>query len=92
MTLVEDAKRAWRWFSVQAMVVAGVIQGAWIIIPDDLRASLPHGLVSGITIALLMLGVAGRLVAQPGKPNEAGDVDGLPPETHHSDLTGLNKK
>ena len=67
MTLVEDAKKAWRWISVQAMVAAGAIQGAWMFIPDDMKDSLPKGLVSGATIVLLALGVAGRLVKQGKK-------------------------
>ena len=67
MKFVENAKQAWRWFSVQAMVLAGALQGAWMYVPDDLRASIPPGLVQGITIALLAAGVAGRLVQQTPK-------------------------
>lgn len=67
MKLVPEWKRAWRWISVQSMVVAGSIQGAWMFIPDDMKASIPVGLVQGVTIALLALGVVGRVVKQ-GKP------------------------
>jgi hypothetical protein len=67
MKLVEDAKQAWRWFSVQAMALAAALQGAWIFVPDDMRATLPHGAVAAITIVLLVAGVGGRLVAQPPK-------------------------
>lgn len=67
MKLVEDWKCAWRWISVQAMVLAGALQGAWLFIPDDMKSSIPHGIVQGVTIALLVLGVAGRLVDQPKK-------------------------
>jgi len=67
MKLVRDWKRAWRWISVQSMVVAGAVQGAWMFIPDDLRTSLPHGVVQGVTLALLTFGVAGRLVDQTPK-------------------------
>lgn len=62
--LVEDWRKAWKWFSVNAMVGAGAIQGAWLQVPDDLKAHVPNGLVSGATIALLVLGVAGRIVKQ----------------------------
>lgn len=70
MKLVANWKRAWRWFSVQTMVLAGALQGAWVFVPDDMRASIPHAIVQGITIALLVLGVVGRLVDQTpkGKP------------------------
>jgi len=66
-TLVENARSAWRWFSVQAMVLAGAIQGAWMFIPDDMKASIPVWIVQGTTIALLVLGVAGRVVDQSPK-------------------------
>jgi hypothetical protein len=74
MMFVDNAKRAWRWFSVQAMVVAAAMQGAWVFIPDDMRTSIPHGLVQGATIGLLALGVAGRLVQQTPKPPAESDT------------------
>jgi hypothetical protein len=69
MRLVEDVRRAWRWFSVQAMVWAIAIQGAWEFIPDDLKAGFPPKVVSAVTVGLLVLGIAGRLVKQtPTEP------------------------
>lgn len=68
MKLVENAKNAWRWFSVQSMVLAGAIQGAWLFVPDDLRASVPQTWLQGITLALMVFGVAGRLVKQKDAP------------------------
>lgn len=67
MKLVDDWKQAWRWFSVNCMVIAASIQGTWVYIPDDLRAMAPAWLASGATITLLALGVAGRLIYQPHK-------------------------
>ena len=67
MKLVANWKRAWRWISVQAMVLAGALQGAWMFVPDDLRTSIPPGAVQGFTIVLLVLGVIGRLVDQTPK-------------------------
>ena len=64
MKLVDNAKTAWRWFSVQAMVLAGAIQGAWVFVPEDMRTSLPPSAVQAITAVLLGMGVAGRLVKQ----------------------------
>ena len=64
MKLVDDAKQAWRWFSVQAMTMAAAIQGAWVFVPDDMRSTLPPGAVQWLTIGLLVMGVAGRLVDQ----------------------------
>lgn len=68
MKLVDDARRAWRWFSVQAMALALAIQGAWEVIPADMKASIPPALVTYTTLGLLVLGIAGRLVDQGEKP------------------------
>lgn len=68
--LVEDWRKAWKWFSVNAMVAAAAIQGAWLQIPEDMKAHIPEALVSGATIALLVLGVAGRIVKQGGEDDK----------------------
>lgn len=67
MKLVDNAKQAWRWISVQAMVAAGVLQVVWETIPADLKTSMPDSYVRWITLSLLVLGVAGRLVDQGKK-------------------------
>jgi hypothetical protein len=50
--------------SVQAMTLAGAIQGAWLFVPEDMKASIPPNVVQWLTMALLALGVAGRIVKQ----------------------------
>lgn len=65
MNLIPEAKNWWRMFSVQAMLAAGTIQGVWLALPDDLRASVPDSWLRVATIALLLAGVAGRVVSQP---------------------------
>jgi hypothetical protein len=65
--LVDEWKSAWRWFSVQSMALAAVLLGAWQALPDELRASLPRALPHWLAIALLALGIAGRLVKQKGR-------------------------
>ena len=62
--LVEDWKRAWRWFSVQAMAAALALQGAWASLPDEMKAHVPGWLVTVLSLALLLLGLFGRLVKQ----------------------------
>jgi hypothetical protein len=64
MQLEKNWKQSWRWFSMQALLLASSVQAAWVALPDDMRGSLGQGLVSGITIAILALGVIGRLVVQ----------------------------
>lgn len=65
MKLIANWKKAWRMLSVQAMALAGAVQGAWMFIPDGMRSSIPANVVQAVTIALLVLGVVGRLVDQP---------------------------
>lgn len=68
MKLVANWKQAWRWSSMHAMTAAGAIQGAWLAIPDDMKRHIPTVLVGGITIGLLVFGLAGRLRDQTPKP------------------------
>ena len=64
---IEGWRRAWRWFSVQAMVLAGALQGAWLVLTPAMQASIPQNIVQAITLTLLVLGVVGRLVDQTPK-------------------------
>lgn len=64
MRLVPEWRSAWRWFSLQAMVLVAALQGAWTALPDDLKAHVPARAVTAISIALLLLGIGGRLVKQ----------------------------
>lgn len=77
MKLVDNAKQAWRWISVQCMVIAGALQGAWVFIPGDMKSSIPPNIVTGATVGLLVLGVAGRLVKQepPACPTPLPAID-----------------
>lgn len=67
MTFVENAKQSWRWLSMQAMTLAGALQGAWMYVPEDMKVTVPKNVVHWITLALLLAGVFGRLVKQPTK-------------------------
>ena len=70
MRLVDGWKRAHRWFSVQAMALVVVIQGAWAGIPDDLKQNFPKWAVTALSIGLLVFGISGRLVKQPKKDSD----------------------
>ncbi|HWA70358.1 MAG TPA: hypothetical protein VG821_11065 [Rhizomicrobium sp.] len=62
--LVENWRGAWRWFSLQAMALVVAIQGAWGAMPDDLKQHFPARAVTAVSVALLLLGIGGRLVKQ----------------------------
>lgn len=71
MKLVDDARDCWKWLSMWCMTLAGTIQGAWAYIPDDMKTSIPPGIIQGLTVGLLVLGMAGRVIKQknPGGDN-----------------------
>jgi type IV secretory pathway TrbF-like protein len=64
MKPIQNWKQCWRMLSVQAMTLAGAIQGAWLFVPEDMKSTIPPNVVQWTTLALLGLGVAGRLVKQ----------------------------
>lgn len=64
LKLIENWRNAWKWFSVHAMVYAAAIQGAWLQVSDDMKSHVPSYLISGLTITLLILGIAGRVLKQ----------------------------
>jgi len=64
MKLVDNARDAWRWFSVQAMALAVAIEGAWLAVPPDLKSRIPETWVDAVTMGLLVLGIFGRVVKQ----------------------------
>ena len=70
LELIDDVgRRWWRLLSVQAMALAGAVQGTWAVFADDLKQNIPHWLVTTITLGLLMAGIGGRLIKQdPPKP------------------------
>lgn len=71
--LIPQWKRCLRMFSVQAMVLAGAIQGAWVALPPEMKASISDDWMRYITIALMVAGVIGRLVVQPTVSGEGDD-------------------
>lgn len=64
-SLIPNWRRAWRMFSVQAMVGAQAVLGGWAAMPDDLKAHVKVEWAIAVAAVLLVLGIAGRLVDQP---------------------------
>ena len=80
MRLVDEAKQWYKMFSIWAMSVALAIQGAWVMMPQELLSSLDPVLVKYTTIGLLVFGIFGRLVQQdsikPPEPKEPPPAQG----------------
>lgn len=64
MKLVDNAKSWYKMFSVQAQIAAGSVLASWSVIPEDLKQNIPHNVVIGVALGLLVLGVVGRLIKQ----------------------------
>lgn len=64
MKLVDDWKSAWRWFSMHALVLAGIIPTVWAELPPYLKTAIPPGAMGTITAVIAACGVVGRLVNQ----------------------------
>jgi len=76
MKLVDNWRLAPRMISVQAMAAASALLGAWAALPDGLRAELPDNTARWVAygaLALLFIGMTGRVLHQPG-------VDDAPPK------------
>jgi hypothetical protein len=63
MKLIDEWKKAHRYWSVQIAAVAAALMGAWEILPSDLRASMPH--VQKVAAAMFIIVAASRYFAQP---------------------------
>jgi len=70
LKLVDDWRRGRRWISVNCMAAVAAIQGTWMLMPDDLKAGIPAGWMSGVSMAVLVLGTIGRFIKQ-----ESSDAD-----------------
>lgn len=74
MRLVDDWHKAWRWLSVQALALGAALQGAWLAVPADLKASVPSKYVTAITMTILVVGLVGRFLTftPPKEKEDAG--------------------
>ena len=66
MKLVSNWRQSWRWLSMQAFALQGAVAGAWLAVPDDMRASVPSEWLAACALVLTVLGAIGRLVPQGG--------------------------
>jgi hypothetical protein len=64
MELIPNWRDAWRWFSVQALIVIAALPVIWSALPPDTKALVPEGWEPWIFFALAIAGVIGRLIDQ----------------------------
>ncbi len=64
MKLIDNVSSSWKLYSMQAMAAATTLQGLWMMLPDDLKSSVPPSFVQWLTLVILALGMVGRLVKQ----------------------------
>ena len=67
MKLVKDARRCWRWFSMQALTILAVAPAVWVGLPADIKAKVPDSWEVGVFIIVALGGIVGRLVDQGGE-------------------------
>lgn len=64
MRLVPDAKKAWKWFSVQAGMIVVALPVAWSVMPEDIKAFIPESWLPFIVGAVGLAVIFGRIVDQ----------------------------
>ena len=65
MTLIPNIKQAWKMFSIQAQTINAALLVSWQSLPATFQTILPVQYLIGIAVALLILGIAGRVIQQP---------------------------
>lgn len=67
MKLIDDWRSAWKYFSVHALLIAGVLPSVWATLPPDLKAYIPPSIMALITAVIAVSGIVGRLTDQSKK-------------------------
>ena len=64
MRLVDDARRAWTWFSMWALAALAALPLLWEALPPEVVAVIPHEWRAWILAIIAVAGMIGRLVPQ----------------------------
>lgn len=65
MQLIDNWRKAWRMFSVQALALLAALPVVWMGLPDDVKAMVPQDWTKYLMIAIALGGLVGRMIAQP---------------------------
>lgn len=66
MRLIADARKAWRYYSTQALVLLAALPAAWVAMPQDVQDILPPEWRPWVLAVIAIGGLAGRFVDQGG--------------------------
>lgn len=76
--IVDDWKKGLKWFSTNMWLLEIALQSTWMTLDADERAALPHNLVTGLSLTVAVLGIAGRFIKQKTDPGPPGDDHHVP--------------
>lgn len=71
--LVDGWKKSWKWLSVQALALGTAVNGAWVLVPDELKASMPPKVAAYASLVIFATGFAARFLTTAPKAEEPGD-------------------
>ena len=64
MKLVDEARSAWRWTSMQVLTLLALAPIVWTQLPPDVRAMVPQEWYPGVISLMALAGMVGRLRKQ----------------------------
>ena len=63
--LIPNWRKAWRMLSVQIPALNAALLATWASLPDRFQDAYPVPWLMGTVLALIVMGVVGRLIDQP---------------------------
>jgi len=74
LKLVPDARHAWKWISIHALWLAGILPSVWDNLPHKWQDAMPFNVICICTAITAVVGIVGRLTDQ--------NIDLTPPTIH----------
>lgn len=73
LRLVQNWRRFMKWYSMHSMLLTIALLGAWAALPAKMQDAFSPMEIKLMAIALLVLGVGGRLVDQTPRRGQGGE-------------------
>lgn len=74
LEIIPEWRDAYKWVSINCMVVAAALQATWVSLPANLVSKVPEPYVHLVTMGILVLGIIGRILKQ-GDANVSNTED-----------------